>query len=302
MKRVLLTGGTGFIGRQTVDPLLARGFDVHLAVLPSEVAATTSPAGTTIHACDLFDPDGVRKVMRAVCPSHLLHLAWYVVHGQFWTSPENHRWVQVSLDLLRSFAQGGGRRAVMAGTCAEYDWSQGTCRENITPLAPRSLYGQCKMAIHQSAEEFAQGAAVSLAWGRIFFLYGPGEASARLVPSIILPLLAGQRATCRQGSHVRDLLHVSDVAAAFVALLDSDVRGAVNIASGCPASLGQVAETIARILEKSRMLDVQEAQPLPDNPIAITADTRRLNEEVGWRSALSLEQGLRQTIDWWKGQ
>jgi nucleoside-diphosphate-sugar epimerase len=158
------------------------------------------------------------------------------------------------------------------------------------------------MALHQSAEEFAQGAAVSMAWGRIFFLYGPGEAPARLVPSIILPLLGGQRAICRQGSHVRDLLHVSDVAAAFVALLDSDARGAVNIASGCPATLGQVAKTIARILEKSRMLDVQESQPLPDNPATITADTRRLNEEVGWRPVLSLEQGLRQTIDWWKGQ
>lgn len=302
MKRVLLTGGTGFVGRQTVDAFLVRGFDVHMAVLPGEVATVAAPAGTTIHACDLFDPDGVRSVMRAVCPSHLLHLAWYVVHGKFWTSPENHRWTQASLDLLRAFAKGGGQRAVMAGTCAEYDWSQGMCREDVTPLAPRTLYAECKTALHQSVEEFTQIASVSTAWGRIFFLYGPGEAPARMVPSIILPLLKGQRAACRSGSHVRDLLHVSDVAGAFVALLDSDVCGAVNIASGRPTTLGQVAETIARILEKRQMLDVQESQPQPDNPATITADTRRLNEQVGWRPALSLEQGLQQTIDWWKGQ
>ena len=57
-------------------------------------------------------------------PEVLIHLAWYAEHGKYWTSPENVRWVEASLALLRGFAAAGGRRVVMAGTCAEYEWSR----------------------------------------------------------------------------------------------------------------------------------------------------------------------------------
>lgn len=299
MKRILLTGGTGFIGRQVVGPLLQKGFEVHLAVPPGEAAAAAR-GGVVVHPCDLFDAKATGDLLNAVRPSHLMHLAWYVVHGQFWTSPENHRWVKVSLDLLRAFMETGGRRAVMAGTCAEYDWSAGLCRENDTPLRPRTLYGRCKKELCESAEALANAGGCSLAWGRVFLLYGPGKAPARLIPSIILPLLRGERAACRSGRQVRDLLHVSDVGGAFAALADSDVRGAVNIASGCPVRLGEVAGMIADILGKQALLEVGECEPTPDNPASILADVARLNEQVGWRPTMGLVQGLRQAIDEWK--
>ena len=68
--------------------------------------------------------------MKDLRPSHLLHFAWYVTPGKFWTSPENIDWLQASLDLVTSFLDCGGERSVIAGTCAEYDWTgNGILRE-----------------------------------------------------------------------------------------------------------------------------------------------------------------------------
>src|SRR3954452_23524389 len=139
--RVLVTGATGFIGHHLPELLSSRGFEV----------ATVSRAG----GVDLLEPGAPERVVAEVQPTHLLHLAWYAEPGKYWTSPENVRWVEASLALLRAFAAGGGRRAVLAGTCAEYDWAHGFCSEGVTPLAPWTLYGPSKHALREMAESFA---------------------------------------------------------------------------------------------------------------------------------------------------
>lgn len=300
MRQLLLTGGTGFIGRHTIPALVARGFDVHLAVPPAEEPDSSAIAPAHVHHCDLFDPDAVARLVSDVRPSHLLHLAWYVEHGKFWNSPQNVSWVEASLRLVCRFRESGGVRAVVAGTCAEYGPSDLPCRENHTPLEPRSLYSVCKDGLRRVAEAYAVQTDLSLAWGRIFLLYGPGENPRRLVPSLILPLLNGQTATCNYGAHLRDFLHVTDVGQAFAALLDSDVRGAVNIAYGRPVSLGNLARLIAQLTGNPVQLQIQSLPATSDNPSAITADAARLNYEVGYQPQYDLATGLEQTLAWWR--
>ena len=291
MKRVLVTGGTGFIGRHALQPLVVRGYEVHVCVRGGDRAAALPP-GVSPEVCDLFDERARRQVLAAVRPTHLLHFAWYTAHGKFWTAEENLAWTQASLGLLRDFADCGGGRAVSAGTCAEYDWSQGACCERATPLAPRTLYGTCKNSLRQIWEKFSETRGLSTAWGRIFFLYGPDEHSARFVPAIIQALRAGRLAQCRCGGHVRDFLHAADVAEAFVALLDSPVSGPINIASGRPISLGAVATLLGDRLGGRQLLELGEQPGTPDNPVTLTALTARLRDEVGWRPRYTLEQGL----------
>src|SRR5208282_1930970 len=136
-------------------------------------------------------------------------------------------------------------RAVVAGTCAEYDWSFGLCKENLTPLRPASLYGVCKSSLRMIGSHIARQRGFGLAWGHIFHLFGPHEAPQRLVPSVINSLLDRRSITCRDKTKLRDFLRVEDVAEALVALLDSEVTGAVNIGSGAPVSLGAVVGAIA---------------------------------------------------------
>ena len=87
--------------------------------------------------------------MKTICPSHLLHFAWYTTPGnRYWSAQENIQWLQAGLTLVQEFSAGGGQRMVGAGTCAEYDWRYGYCSEDITPLKPQSLYGISKHSLH----------------------------------------------------------------------------------------------------------------------------------------------------------
>ena len=121
-------------------------------------------------------------------------------HGTFWRSPDNLRWLAASAELVSQFAAHGGKRNLIAGSCAEYDSVGGMCDEEETPVRPATLYGACKHALHVAVDAFSKTHGVSLAWARLFHLFGPGEQAGRLVPSIIRPLCsrASPRA-CSEG-------------------------------------------------------------------------------------------------------
>lgn len=299
MKRVLLTGATGFVGRHAPPALVARGYEVH--AVARRVPGADAAAGVRWHAADLLDAEQGAQVLAAVAPTHLLHLAWYAVPGQYWTAPENLAWVRASLSLLEAFARQGGRRVVMAGTCAEYDWTgEGLYREERTPLRPATLYGTCKHALRLVVEAYARQAGMSAAWGRVFLLYGPGEHPQRLVSSVVRHLLRGERAPCSHGAQRRDFLYVEDVAAAFVALLDSEVTGAVNIASGRAVTLRELVNQIAEQLARPELVDFGALPAPAGEPPLLAADVTRLHTEVGWQPRYTLAEGLARTIDWWR--
>jgi nucleoside-diphosphate-sugar epimerase len=294
MKRVLVTGASGFIGRHTLAALGDRGFDVHAV----SSQARSSP-GVRWHQADLLHASEVARVMDAVRPTHLLHLAWFAVPGRFWTSPENLRWVQASVELARAFAERGGQRLVAAGTCAEYEATDADCDEHATAVKPSTLYGTCKHATRMVVEGFADGR-FAMAWGRVFHLYGPDEHPDRLVPSVICSLMEGRPALCTAGTQVRDFLHVADVGGAFVALLDSGVCGPVNIASGSPVRVADVVLAIGRAMQAEALVRLG-ARPVPaHDPPRLTARVVRLRDEVGWRPSFDLGRGLESTIDWWR--
>ena len=297
--RVLVTGASGLVGRHATARLAERGYDVH-AVSRREVPSTQS---ITWHHADLLEPGAGSALIRALRPSYLLHLAWVTEHGRYWQAAENLDWLAVSLGLIRAFADAGGKRLVAAGTCAEYDWGAlGTeaCRERETPTAPQTLYGRAKHALHQVLAGFADEAGLDYAWGRLFFLYGPDEPPARLVPSVARALLTGAPARCTHGRQVRDFLHVADAGAAFAALLASDVIGPVNVASGTPVRIAELVETLARIVGRADLVELGAVEARADEPTHLFADATRLNREVRYAPSYELEAGLAETVRWWR--
>ncbi|MBI4191157.1 MAG: NAD(P)-dependent oxidoreductase [Betaproteobacteria bacterium] len=295
-KRVLLTGATGFIGRHCIPELLARGYEVH--------AVSSRPAGAIDgvqwHRADLHEGGETDALLEKVRATHLLHLAWYAVHGRYWQALENLDWVQASLRLLRAFVKHGGQRATFAGTCAEYDWTAGRCSEDTTPLRPQALYGVCKHALHLVLDEVSRQTGLGSAWGRVFFLYGPAEQPGRLVPSVICSLLRRQPVSCSTGEQMRDYLYVADVASAFVAVLDSALQGAVNIGSGTPFSVRQIVDRIVNKLGHSELVSFGRRESRQDEAALVLADVNRLATQARWSPRFSLDQGLDLTISWWR--
>ncbi|MBI4548203.1 MAG: NAD(P)-dependent oxidoreductase [Ignavibacteriae bacterium] len=296
MKRVLLTGARGFIGRHCLPILVSQGYDVHAV---SSAKQEDCADNVHWHQANLLDPTEVIDVVEKVRPTHLLHFAWYAVPGKYWNALENLRWVEASFFLLKVFANQGGHRAVMAGTCAEYDWRYGYCSEQTTPLTPTSVYGRCKHELQKLLGALSEQIGLSSAWGRVFFLYGPHEHKDRLVSSVICSLMHGETAMCSHGGQIRDFLYVEDVASAFVAVLESDVQGPINIASGHPMSLRDLVNKIGERFGRLDLIQLNAIGSPSFDPPILAADIRRLRDQVHWTPQYSIDEGLEQTIRWW---
>jgi len=278
MESVLVTGADGFVGRHVVAALRLRG----VRVLAAPRAAT-----------DLLDPAGRRALIEAERPEGLIHLAWVTEHGKFWSSAENVSWRKASGDLFDLFFAAGGRRAVGAGSCAEYDWSGETARiREDAPLAPHSIYGKAKAETAEALMTTAARHGGSAAWGRLFFLFGAGEPPGRLIPSMIRAARNGAPLDCAPAETSRDFWDVRNAGAAFAALVLPDVEGPVNIASGRLASFGEIGGMIESLCHASSAFRFG-ARPLGSGePVILGADTNRLKDEVGFVETTSLEQGL----------
>lgn len=289
--RVLLTGASGFLGRYVLDSLHRQGIET---IMLGRQRTPDSAFADFIETDLLAAPDFAALVKKSEA-THLLHLAWYAEHGKYWTAPLNLRWVEATTRLIEAFCEAGGQKAVVAGTCAEYDWSHGYCREDSTPLNPATLYGTAKDAARRLAMAVCAQHQVPCAWGRVFLPFGAGEANRRLIPSLI-EVFRGKRPPFRiNATAYRDFLHASDVAEGFVTLLRSGKSGAYNISSGQPVQLADIVRELAQLLDADPQTILDMAAERPGEPPLLVGENLKL-KALGWQPALSLAQGLERTV------
>ena len=294
MTKILVTGASGFIGRECCVQLNALGYEVHAVSSKSR-----SDGVAHWHRLDLLSSEGDKGLIREIQPEKLLHLAWYAEPGKYWTAVDNFYWVRASLMLFENFQESGGERLVVAGSCAEYDWGQDRYNEYATPLVPETLYGTCKHSLQIMLSSYALLSGLSFAWGRVFSIYGPGENPNRLFASIIRSLLQRREIKINNGGLIRDYLHVKDVASAFVALVGSDNRGPINIGSGFGSSLDNLAGELEERIGNFGYLKRSGKTEGTDGAGAIVADTKRIRS-IGWHPSFDLDSGLDDTIRWFK--
>lgn len=300
MTKVLLTGASGFVGRATAKALIAKDVAV-MGLARTEIGLTKGV--TPLWADLLGDLSKIREVLRETRPEILIHAAWTTKHGQYWTNPENLDWVTSTLDLAREFIEAGGRRIVTIGTCAEYDWTcLGIlpCRETATPTRPQTLYGAAKHAVAEVVGAYCRTTGTEHAHARLFLLYGEGEQSGRLVPSIVQSLLAGRPARTTTGLQIRDFMNVRDAGAAIACLALGRITGPLNVASGEPVPVRRIAEIIGELTGRPELIEFGAIPDRKDDPSHLFADVQLLTDAIGFRPTGDLFEGLRHTIETWR--
>src|SRR4029450_2653117 len=176
------------------------------------------------------------------------------------------------------------------GSGLEYDWRYGYCSETRTPCAPHTIYGACKHALQILTSAMARDGSFASAWARIFFVYGPHEHPDRLVAAVVRSLLAGDPARAPHGRQVRDYLFVEDVADALARLLESDVTGPINVASGQAIALRDIISEIgqqtgrAELIQRGAIAPASTAAP-PRRPPPPPARDRTPGPHLGDRPA-----------------
>lgn len=287
--RIAITGATGFVGSHALQTLLAHADDEII------VAGRTKPSPhprVTFVKTNLLD-GGDHDWLATHRPTHLLHLAWYAKHGRFWESPLNQDWREATIRLVRAFCDQGGRKVIVAGTCAEYDWEvEDKCRESETLLRPSTRYGMEKSRTCGQVQKICADSGVTFTWGRIFYPFGPGEASTRLIPSVVEVFLQRRAPFPIYFNHQRDLMPVEDVADAFVYLLYHNGAGIFNICSGVPTRLERLIVQIGDAIKRNPqpLLTVESGKD--NGPQYLVGDNRALLD-AGWRPRYDPMERLR---------
>ncbi|MGH8156501.1 MAG: NAD-dependent epimerase/dehydratase family protein [Rhodanobacter sp.] len=301
IRRVLVTGGTGFIGKRLIRWLVDNKGVTVIALGRRPCAG----AGIESIIAPELDLSAISQALQGVSFDAVIHLAAAGVHP---SDRDLRDLISINTLLPAQIVQlaqdHGARAVVIAGSSAEYLPPQGSeaLSENAT-LEYRKLYGASKAAGGLLALAAANQLCIPAANLRIFNAYGPGEAQHRLLPSLVTQLQRGQRAELSAGKQIRDFIHVDDVCSGLwkitLALLDGRITtGAFNLCTGEGHSVETFARNVADIMHVPQHLLAFGALPLrADDTPYLVGDPSSLRAQAGWHPVLSFEHGLRDAVE-----
>jgi dTDP-6-deoxy-L-talose 4-dehydrogenase (NAD+) len=268
-KRILLTGATGFVGRQILSALLKDDMDVRLVVhAGSEARLPASKTADIVQTADLFNENADWWAATCEDVDTVIHAAWYAEPGVYMQSPKNLDCLAGTLQLAKGCVKAGVKRFVGIGSCSEYDMTAGHLSVD-TPLRPSTPYAGAKVAAFLALSTLLPQQGIAFAWARLFYLYGEGEDSRRLVPYLRARLSAGEPAELTSGTQIRDYLDVAMAGEEIAELALGQITGAVNICSGQAQTVRELAEKIADEYGRRELLKFGARADNPFDPPCI---------------------------------
>jgi len=313
--RLLVTGGAGYIGSIVAQQLLARGDDVTVLDSLYRGHRAAVPAGAEFVQADMLDPDALARVFETKFDG-VLHFAALTLVGESVERPERYYRGNVvgALNLLDAMRETGVKRIVFSSTAATYGQPETVPISEDSPQRPVNAYGGSKLAVDRMLTDEARAhgvAAVSLRYFNVAGASGPlgedHEPETHLVP-LVLQAAAGVRDhvsilgtdyDTRDGTALRDYVHVDDLVAAHVLALEKAQPGRhdiFNLGSGTGYTVREVIDAARRVT--GREFEVREAPRRPGDPAALVASGERAREALGWTPERSLEQMIADAWEW----
>jgi dTDP-6-deoxy-L-talose 4-dehydrogenase (NAD+) len=246
MKTILLTGASGFVGKQIFEALSASNFRIVPVVRTGKESSFQNQPNADRIVCspDIFQESAGWWTEQCKDIDIVIHAAWYAEPGKYLQSSKNMDCLVGSLNLARGAAIAGVKRFVGIGTCFEYDLSAGVLSTD-TPLNPLTPYAGAKAALYIGLSQWLPEQSVEFGWSRLFYLYGEGEDERRLVPYLHKQLAKGEAVELTSGTQIRDFLDVSEAGRIIAELALGKQLGPINVCSGVPITVRQLAEQIA---------------------------------------------------------
>ncbi len=295
-KKILVTGGSGFIGSALCEYLYKAGAEVHSV---SRCLRVSPSGGITWWQLDLADSESVRALFSQLKPDIVFHLASEVVGSRDLdlVLPTFNGNLLSAVNVLVASSENDCHRIVMAGSLEEPDIQDGAA-------IPSSPYAAAKWASSGYARMFHALYNTPVVLARLFMVYGPGQKDLKkLVPYVILSLLKKESPQIASGTRLVDWVYVDDVVRGLLHLgIASDVDGGtVDIGSGDMVTTRTIVEMLADIVDVGIQPQFGALSDRPMEQIKV-ANTARTYEQLGWKPEKSLRQGLEATALWYREQ
>jgi len=270
MKNILLTGASGFVGKQIIKalsqfsvniiPVVRSGKEINFKRIRNIKKIISSP--------DIFKENESWWTNQCKGIDTIIHIAWYAEPGKYLQSPKNIDCLIGSLNLAKGAVNAGVRRFVGIGTCFEYDLSKGTLSID-TPLKPTSTYASAKAALFIFLSKWLPEQSIKCSWCRLFYLYGEGEDERRLVPYIHKRLNKNESVELTRGNKIRDYLNIIEASQIISQVALGDQEGPINVCSGVPVTVKQLAQQIADLHDKRYLLKFGAKPEDPMDPSCV---------------------------------
>lgn len=307
---VLVTGAGGFIGSHLTEALIRSGARVtaflhYNARGDPGLLRYANPALVNEARCYFGDLRDLQAVQRAMTGAQIVfHLGALIGIPYSYAHP--HDVVQTNtigtLNVLTAARETRVARVIHTSTSEVYGTALYTPIDEAHPLQGQSPYSASKIGADKLAESFHLSYGLPVTIVRPFNTYGPRQSARAVIPTIIMQLLVGAELTLGALTPRRDFTYVTDTVSGFLAAASSEetIGMVVNTGSGADISVGELVMLIARLMGRDVSVQLDEARLRPENSEVqqLLADTRRLRGLTGWQPVTSMEQGLRQTIDW----
>jgi len=303
IKKVLVVGGGGFIGRWLVDRFLKEGFRVavydnfrvgrlqNLAAFRGQIE---------LFEADILDPEKLQAALKKVSPTIVVHLA--ALHYIPFCDEHPAETLSVNAlgthEVLSAALRVGVETAVVASSGALYRSAEEPLREDHETPAPCDIYGLSKLLTENVAEYFAATTAIRCVVARLFNTYGPYETNPHLIPHIVESLRQGPRIELGNIHSKRDYVYVEDVAAALFrcSQIDGQRYTVVNIGTGVEYSAQEIVEEISKVLGKPIEIVVGSERLRSQDKLHQIADVGKLRELAGYQCEHTLRDGLKKLL------
>ncbi len=309
-RKTLVTGAAGFIGSHLVERLVRDGKQVRAFIHYNsrndwgllELLAPDVRNDVEVVAGDIQDPFSVRKLVKAC--STVFHLASLIAIPYSYTAPQSYVTTNVlgAVNIMQACLDEEVERVIHTSTSECYGTAQYVPIDEKHPLQSQSPYAASKIGADMIAESYWRSFGLPVATIRPFNTYGPRQSARAVIPSIIIQALQGHTVKLGALTPLRDLNYVEDTVDGFlrVATTPEAVGEVTNIGAGRETSIGEVAQLILTLLGSNVRIESDEQRMRPEKSEVerLLCDNEKARTMLGWQPEVSLEEGLRCTIEW----
>ncbi len=307
-KRVLVTGGGGFIGSHLCERLVEMGAQVRAFVHYNSLGrwgwldASPHKGEFEVVAGDIADRDSVRHAVQG--REVVFHLAALIGIPYSYQAPSSYVQTNVvgTLNVLQAALESGVEKVVHTSTSEAYGTAQYVPIDEAHPLQGQSPYAATKIGADKLAESFHRSFNLPVATIRPFNTYGPRQSARAVIPTIITQ--AFTRPEVRLGSLTprRDLNFVADTVSGFIAVAEApqSVGEVINIGTGREIAIGDLARQILTLIGRDLPIvsESERARPEKSEVNRLCADASKARRLLNWQPQHTLEEGLQKTITW----